>query len=220
MNNNYNCFIDFDGTIVCNKKRLYSFFIDNIDKLYSNALTIDEFWSLKKMGINEIDWINQKYNTSIDKNNWDNIKIQQIESEYYLKYNQLFIYSAEALNKIRQSYNLVLVTRRSNKENFWKEIKSYNIEKNFDNILIIDHNNEGKANIIKRYYKINCNDILIGDTEDDMKAAVDLNITGIFVKSGIRSEWILKKYFSNYNKILCYKDINQIDFYKLKNKRR
>lgn len=85
-----NCFMDFDGTIICNKKRLYKFFIDNIDNKYKEALTEDEFWALKKLGINEIEWINKQYKDNISIKEWNERKKEIIESKDYLNYNKLF----------------------------------------------------------------------------------------------------------------------------------
>ena len=108
--------MDFDGTIICNKKRLYKFFIDNIDNKYKEALTEDEFWALKKLGINEIEWINKQYKDNISIKEWNERKKEIIESKDYLNYNKLFDFSVETLKKLSDKYNLILITRRSNEK--------------------------------------------------------------------------------------------------------
>lgn len=215
METKFNCFMDFDGTIVCNKERLYKFFVDNIDEKYKNALTIEEFWWLKKMGIHEIDWINNTYGESFDKQLWNEIKKKNIESLHYLKFNHLFMYSKEVLQTLNLVYDLILITRRSNRENFFRELETYDIKHLFKDILVLEHGDKHKSELIRSLYDINPNDIMIGDTEDDLKAAKDLNILGILVKSGIRSDWILNKYFKDHNKLLCVEGIHEIDFDKL-----
>lgn len=210
-----NCFIDFDGTIVCNKKRIYQFFTDNIDDKYKKCLDIDEFWNLKKLGINEIDWINEKYNDNLDKNKWTRLKKENIEKEEYLKHNSLFSYSINALTQLKNQYNLILVTRRSNEQNLMQELENLNLICLFEDILVMSHGNRSKASVIRQFYRTNYKDILIGDTEDDISSAVDLNIKPIFVKSGIRSEWILRRYFKHVSNIICIQSINDIDFIKL-----
>lgn len=210
MKNRRRCFIDFDGTIVSNKYRLYQFFIDNINDEFKKVITIDEFWNLKKLGVDEIEWINLKYNSNIDKSYWINEKINKIENMYYLKYNKIFNYSKEALKNLNKYYNLILVTRRSNAANFYEELDSYNIKEIFNDILIVSHGQTTKSDIIKSKYNVNNYDIIIGDTEDDMKAAMELGITGLFVKSGIRSEWIINRYFRNYDRIICVNNISEI----------
>ncbi|WP_066021820.1 MULTISPECIES: HAD hydrolase-like protein [Clostridium] len=204
------CFIDFDGTIVSNKIRLYKFFIDNIDEKYKNVLTIDEFWSLKRMGINEIDWLNKMYDSRLDKKKWNKLKKSKIESLDYLRYNKIFEFSRSSLEKLSKRFELILVTRRSNTENFLYEIKSLKIKDIFYDILILEHGDRNKSSIIQSKYKVNSNDIIIGDTEDDIKAAEELNIKGILVQSGIRSTWILNKYFKEYSKVACIKNLNFI----------
>lgn len=193
LNNRPNCFLDFDGTLVSNQYRLYQFFINNIPKDYKYVLSVDEFWSLKKMGIHEIEWVNYIYHLDLSVEKWNQKKKEKIESLEYLQYDKLFDFTVHALNKLRESYKLILVSRRSKKENLLKEIKWLNLMDFFDNIHILSHGNESKSSIIKNY-KLAGNDILVGDTEDDFMAGISMGIKSYMVLSGIRSEWILKKY--------------------------
>lgn len=192
-----NCFMDFDGTIICNKKRLYQFFIDNICNKYKEALTEDEFWALKKLGINEIEWINKQYKDNISVKEWNERKSEIIESKYYLNYNKLFDFSVETLKKLSYKYNLILITRRSNEKNVLDEIGSFNISSYFNKILVLPHNGGTKSDFIKNNgINILDGDILVGDTEDDIEAALQLGITPFLVTSGIRSNWIVNKLFN------------------------
>lgn len=189
-----NCYMDFDGTIVDNKKRLFKFFTDNMNQKYKNVLTIDEFWNLKRLGVNEVDWMNSIYNANLNKIEWNKCKKDNIESEYYLRYNELFDFSKEALTKIKNYYNIILVTKRSICENFYEELKSYKIEQLFDDILVLGENYRSKADYIKEKYHVSRGDIVVGDTEDDIECAIELDLKCILLNSGIRSRWIIQKY--------------------------
>lgn len=189
-----NCYIDFDGTIVSNKKRLYQFFLDHIPEQFKNCLTEDEFWLLKRMRINEIDWLNNVFKAEIDRNRYDAQKVKEIESEIYLQLDYLIDPSEEALKKIKEQYNVVLVSRRTNADALRKEIDRLGVSKYLKNIIIGPHDNTAKSEYIRRMEHVHDEDILIGDTEDDIVSGKELGITTYFVKSGIRSEWIVKKF--------------------------
>jgi phosphoglycolate phosphatase-like HAD superfamily hydrolase len=193
-----NCFIDFDGTLVSNKKRLYQFFIDFIPDKYKEVISIDDFWTLKTLGISELDWINNTLNINLDKTEFSIQKKERIEDFKYLKLDEVFTFSKEKLIDLKAMFNIILITRRSNSINLIKELEFFNLKKLFDDILILSHNNETKASLIKQKYCLNEGDILIGDTEDDIVSGIELGLKTFLVKSGIRKEWILYKYNLNY----------------------
>lgn len=85
-NNNKKCFIDFDGTIVSNKKRLYQFFIDNLEEAHKNYVDIEEYWNLKRMAVNEVEWINNTFHTKYSVQELGDKKAREIENEYYLRF--------------------------------------------------------------------------------------------------------------------------------------
>ena len=193
LNDRPNCFLDFDGTLVSNQYRLYQFFINNIPKDHKDVLSANEFWNLKRMGIHEIDWVNHIYHLDLSAEKWNKKKKKEIETIEYLRYDKLFDFTIQALNKLGKSHNLILISRRSKKENLLREIKWLGLIDFFDNIHILPHGSEDKGSIISDY-KLSENDMLIGDTEDDFMAGVSLGLRSYMVLSGIRSEWILKKY--------------------------
>lgn len=186
--------MDFDGTIVSNKKRLYQFFLDHAPEQFRNCLTEDEFWLLKRMRINEIDWLNNVFKAEIDRTIYDAQKNKEIESEIYLQLDYLIDPSEEALRKIAEQYNVVLVSRRTHADALRKEIDRLGVAKYLENIIIVPHDNTAKSEYIRRTVQIHDDDILIGDTEDDIVCGKELGILTYFVKSGIRSEWIIKKF--------------------------
>lgn len=190
-------FFDFDGTIVCNKARLYNFFLNNIPLEYKNSLSIKDFWSIKRMGINEIDWINKIYKVNLCVAQWNKIKKREIESNNYLSFNKLFPFSHDTLKVLSKTNRMILVTRRSNKDNLINELKMNNIEKYFSDILVVPHKgNNCKSQSIFDRYNPSKNDIFVGDTEDDIRAGISLGIETYFVNSGIRSSWIIERFFS------------------------
>lgn len=191
-----NMFIDYDGTLVSNKRRLFRFFVENLPETMKSIITEDEFWNLKLLGIHEIDWVNNHFGLGIDKEIWDIRKKNNIEEEYYLNFNEIFHFSIPTLQYLQQDYELYLVTRRSNKRNLFREVQRNNMSKYFKDIIVVPHtNNICKSKYIEDSISVSPNDIFVGDTEDDMKAGLKLGVKTYFVRSGIRSDWILRKYF-------------------------
>ncbi|MDF2881842.1 MAG: family hydrolase [Clostridiaceae bacterium] len=208
-----NCFIDYDGTLTCNKKRLYTFFIQNVPTKYKSVLSEEEFWSIKKLGINEIEWINNKFNDTLNGKCWNELKKQCIENEEYLLYNKLFDYTKCELERLKEDYRLILVSRRSNAKNLISEMEREGIIHFFDDIVIVPHDKYSKAEHIRRNKNIELtnDDIFIGDTEDDIITGIELNIEMYFVKSGIRSNWIISKLgVADYKKLQIINDIREV----------
>lgn len=187
------CFIDFDGTIVNNKKRLFQFFIENIDDRYKAVIDCDEFWTLKRNQINEIEWINKVFNEKFSVSEWNKAKAKKIESDYYLSFEELFDFSIEALKKLSEKYYLILVTRRENKAGLYNELDKFKIKNFFDDIIVLSHNSIKKSDAILEKYEVKQDDIFVGDTEDDIISSNILGCKGYFVLSGIRSQWLVQK---------------------------
>jgi phosphoglycolate phosphatase-like HAD superfamily hydrolase len=193
-----NIYFDFDGTLVSNKRRLYTYFINNIDPQYKNVIPINEYWNLKRLGIHEVYWLNLKYNTNIDITEWDKKKAAEIENIEYLEKEYLFPYTKSVLSHLQEEYNLYLVTRRSNQKNVINEIESFKLDSFFREIIVLAHGDLSKADVIKKSIKgISIDDIFVGDTEDDIFSGLSLGVKTFFVLSGIRGKWMLNKYFSN-----------------------
>ena len=191
------CFIDFDRTIIDNKWRLFQFFCDNIEEKYNKTLNIEEFWNLKKMGIHELEWLNQKYSANLSIEEWNNKKKEKIEDYNYLKHDRIFTYTYQVLEKLKKKYILILVTRRDNLPGFFYELNHLKLTDYFQNILVIPHNGKEKSSLILENYKVDPKDMMVGDTEDDIVAGVKLGIQTFFTLSGIRSSWIIEKYKLN-----------------------
>lgn len=203
-----NMFIDFDGTIVDNKNRLFSFFMDNIPPVYKDVISIEDFWIIKRLGIHEIDWLNLKFNNVVDKIEYDRKKIEHIEDPQYLKLDCLLPDAKINLRLLNKKYNTILVSRRSKSENLKTEIENIGIVSLFDDIIVVPHNGMPKDEYLKQICAFTNNDIFVGDTEDDLFAGRNLGIKTYFVLTGIRERWILEKY--HLNNILVVNSLSEI----------
>jgi phosphoglycolate phosphatase-like HAD superfamily hydrolase len=204
--------LDFDGTLISNKRRLYAFYYENIGQAYKQVLNINEFWSLKKLGIHEIGWLNSKCDSNMDIKEWEEKKFHDIESLHYLKYDQLFPFTRTTLNYLDEKYIIYLVTRRTNEENLYRQLASLELSRYFKEVIVIPHNGEPKANILKGAIKnIGPEDVIVGDTEDDIATGILMGVKTFFVLSGIRGRWVIQKYFSDQvGKIIVIPSINKL----------
>lgn len=208
-NGNKYCFLDFDGTLVDNKHRLYQFFVDHVSEKYKKILTLEEFWALKRLGVHEIEWLNEKYEVGIRKEEWDSTKKEEIENEKYLSHEKLFDFTHAVLKKLSSRYCLVLITRRSNKTGLYKELERFALRSYFADILICSHDGEGKQERIARHYMADVNDVFVGDTEDDILAGLSLGVRTFFVLSGIRCRWVVQKCGAE-SKVSVINDIREL----------
>ena len=186
------CFLDFDGTLISNESRLYEFFRKNMPPNYKHILTQEEFWILKKMGLHEVDWLNDKCRLDINKDKWDKEKKKVIEYDEYLSLDTKFDFTDNVLKKLSERYIIILISRRDRIDGLFDELKQMGLLNYFDDIEVLSHNGESKADRISKKYDFQRKgSILVGDTEDDIEAGVRLSMSTYLVLSGIRGKWIV-----------------------------
>lgn len=187
------CFIDFDGTLVDNKLRMYRFCCDYCCEEFSSVLTMDEYWGLKRFGVDELSVVDGVLGTTHDSNRYAEAKLLHMEDEAYLELDELVEGSEEALNLLGREYKLVLVTRREHPRRLMREVDRLGVRVYFENVIVIPHDNTSKSDAIRQRFEFSKESVIVGDTEDDLAASIELGITGVFVLSGIRSAaWRLR----------------------------
>ncbi len=200
------CFMDFDGTLTDNRERLYHFYTANAPQGSGELLTIEEFWERKRLGIHELE------QEQAARAAYDAEKKRVIETPEYLAKDRVFTYSKDALERIRGKYDLILLTRRSHSDFFYEEWERTGLAEYFTAVHVIPHSYGGKADFIRDNYAVDPErDVIVGDTEDDLKAGRELGLISFLVLSGIRTEWIVQKYFADYaERIRVVADIREV----------
>lgn len=184
-------FVDFDGTIVSNKTRLYQFACDYLTDRLPEILSLDEFWGLKRLGINEHDVAGRFLDLAITKTDYALKKLRHIEDDQYLELDYLIPNARKALLELKDDGRLILVSRRERREGLQRELDRFLLADLFDEILTIKHDGMTKAECIKLKIQSCEKSYVIGDTEDDIEAAETLGIHGAFVLTGIRTRALL-----------------------------
>ena len=185
-------FFDFDGTLLDSSERLYRLFCDLIpDCTFSK----EQYWEMKRNKINHKMILEQffpQYNYEEFEQKWMSL----IEKEEYLNYNSLYKFSKDVLEKLYLDNELYLLTARQSKENLLKELKRFDIDKYFTEVLVTE-NKRTKLDMLNEI-RLSKDDILVGDTGKDIQAAEAAGIKSVAVTDGFMSEEKLKEYCPDY----------------------
>jgi len=186
-------FFDLDGTLIDSSKRSYCAYKKILKGFGKKYLSEKIYLQLKRKKVS-IEAILKKSNAEKDikifEKNWKKI----IETNYFLKYNRLISGVIPLLKELSRSYDLFLITLRKDKSCLIKELRRMKIFPYFKKIIRIKPGEEryiAKLKAIKKFAKKN--DIIIGDSETDIRAGKKLKIFTIAVSNGWRNKNILKK---------------------------
>lgn len=190
-------FLDLDGTILDTSERHYRVYIDILNSKGLVGLPKEKFWHMKRIGIKTRD-ILPTYLSEKTKTNFEEEWLQKIEKKIYLHHDKVFPETEAILFDLKKEFDLVLVTLRNNFENLYWELSKLNLEGYFKSIISGKgpKKNMVKNYLIKNYPVEKC--LIIGDTEEDISAGLELNIPTISVTYGIRSAKFLKQFNPNY----------------------
>ncbi len=198
-------FLDLDGTLLDTSMRHYKLYRDILDKKGLTSLPMKKFWHMKRGGkkIREIipEFLSNEILASFEEE-W----IQKIEGKSYLKYDELFPGIKDILSHLNEEFDLVLVTLRNDAENLHWELSNLGLDGYFKSVI----SGKGpKKNLIKKYLISNYKGevcMIVGDTEEDIKTGIELDMPTISVTCGIRS----KEFLEEFNPDFCISDLSEI----------
>lgn len=187
-------FIDLDGTLINSQDRWYRLHLDLSVKFSYCPLSKKAYISSKiKKGIKEEEIMK---GTNIRLGNifdYTKQRVEIIENIEYLKEDKVKPGVYEFLDRKKDSYYLVLVTKRKNKENCLEQLDWTNLKQYFDQVKIAEgFSKDLIVNEVLAEFQ-NPKGILIGDTEDDLIVARKTNMKCILVCDGVKS----REYLSN-----------------------
>jgi phosphoglycolate phosphatase-like HAD superfamily hydrolase len=202
-------YVDFDGTIVDVMPRYHGILESYIKREKFIEIDFNKYKSLKRKGIKDYDIVKRLCEgNEIDLEDYLKFKRLNLENFKWLKKDIIIGSPEEAYHKLQnQGYRVVLLTQRYIEKNLHKQVKMLNIEKCFDEIIVVKPlpNQNAKIKYLKNI--INIEDIIIGDSRDEMETAEKLNIAGFFVTSGLWNESFagpIAQVFNNYNTVVDY----------------
>ncbi|MBS3115386.1 HAD family hydrolase [Candidatus Woesearchaeota archaeon] len=184
-------YIDLDGTVLDVSDRLYFFyknFMNGNKKLKKNS-----YWNFKKIKISEDAIVRKTCSDEGFIKKYIKQRKKFLEAEKLLKHDKLIKSSIVAIKKFKKNNKLILLTARSMKSNLFKELKRMKILNFFDKVL--SSNAVSKKDMILNDGSFNRKkSVIVGDTEEDIRAGKSLKIKTIAVLTGIRSKKYLKQY--------------------------
>jgi phosphoglycolate phosphatase-like HAD superfamily hydrolase len=190
-------FLDLDGPILDTAGRNHQVYRALVEKLGGmTALSQDEFWSLKREGLSSADLLRREPGTTgVNLAHFQHGWLTEIESPQSLTHDRIHAGAAERIREWRARFPLVLVTLRQNRGLLEEQLKRLRLMDHFEAVLS-DNPNRGKGWELKRELiaESGCSpgDIIVGDTEVDIRAGKLLNIATVGVSSGVRSHAFLQ----------------------------
>ncbi|MEA1987541.1 MAG: phosphoadenylyl-sulfate reductase [Candidatus Marinimicrobia bacterium] len=199
--NDITLFFIMDGTLLNTDMRQYFVYKDIMEDYVENILSREAFWALKKNGFSIGDILDESGNKKIKKEilkEWS----KRIEDDNYLSHDIPFPKTYETLENLSNSYNLVLISERGNRQNAMKQIERLELNKYFSEIILILPGVRPafkKKNKIKNSQYFNQEKSwLIGDSRSDIKAGSLLNMKTVGISSGSIKTFFIKKFKPKY----------------------
>ena len=188
---------DFDGTLLDSRKR-HGIVMNDVLKKHGINIDTSDLVSFKAEGHNNIAWLLLNGIAEDIAKELNSEWISLIESDVYLKFDELYPGTIEVLENLSRENDLYLVTARNNEESALNQIKDLGINQYFSQIFVVESNSETPALKAKYLSEIEA-DIFVGDTESDYKAALIAQCEFKAMSSGFRDEryWKKKNIISN-----------------------
>lgn len=184
-------FLDFDGTLIDPRLRLYSLFCDLAPE---NQLSFDAYWERKRGRINQRDLLEQELHYSPTqvaafKCAW----MEQVEDSARLAMDTPFEGVSDFLAQAAARYRLYLVTARQHPDRVDTQLACLGWREHFSGVLVTGQH-QSKDALIRDSVAYNSSDILVGDTGEDILAGKALGLITVAVSSGVLSAAILEEY--------------------------
>jgi len=192
--------LDLDGPILNGKLRHYSCYSNILREHGFDPMPIEQYWEMKR---NRRD-LHEQLKVSRADGIYDQflqLWLERIEMREYLRLDRL---QPEAVMKLRhwkgQDICVVLATMRSNSQNLYWQLRSFDILNPFNQVIVIDgHDGSRKAEAVQRRVELSpSKTIWIGDTEADIDAARQIGVKIIAVTSGLRAASYLQSLDPDY----------------------
>lgn len=189
-------FLDLDGTLLDTSLRHYKLYRDILDKKElsdsESKLPPEKFWKMKRAGIKTRDILPLSFSEEVIAS-FEEEWLQKIEKKSYMQYDELFPGIKNTLYCLNKEFDLILVTLRNNRENLQWELSKLGLNSYFKFIL----SGKGpKTKLVADYLTGNHNEkcMIVGDTEEDIKTGLELEMLTISVTCGIRSREFLEQF--------------------------
>ena len=194
MSKNMKLFLDLDGTIIDVSERYYRIYTEILGDIGTSTLSKDEYWELKRQQLLEYN-ILLKTCMPIQIDMYLKRRKGLIEDPDFLAVDTLIDGAKGVLEAVAESHDLYLVTLRKDRSALMDQLEALDIKKYF-NEIISGYSSVDPSQTKEAMIRDNCNvdttDLIVGDTEADIRSGKALGIRTCAVTSGIRSTELLE----------------------------
>lgn len=193
-------YIDLDGTVIDIKNRHYTVYQECITDLGGLAIEQNIYWSLKRRNSDIATLLSLSNIKKSDTTSFQKLFSIHIEQQQYLLLDTLFPQSLALLSHLSNHYTLNLITLRQSRQELTRQLETLHIDRYFQKVLSLSNSSaslSGKSSLFDTE-KLTSDDVLIGDTEEDITTGKAVHLKTIGVTWGIRSEEFLKLYYPDF----------------------
>ncbi len=185
-------FLDFDGTIVDCRNRLYGLLTELAP---GHGLSLERYWRLKRSGLTQPELTRKFLGFSESAvNEYSRRWLERIEEEFRLDQDALVPGLGSFLRRQAGLGNLYLVTNRQFRERTVRQVERLGLAGFFQEILVTEQKCSKAALVESAALSVTPEDIFIGDTGEDILAARELGCLAVAVTWGFQNAESLARY--------------------------
>lgn len=186
-------FFDFDGTLSNMSERWWRLHFDVTKECGLPWVMKKKYIAQKRNAISEKEIMRAVSGDEKKIEQYVQKRISYIEKQKYLARDHLVSGAKAILRACQKHGDLVLLTKRHSAQNFFRQIKRYNVGKYFNKMLITD--GLAKEVLLKRLYKNKlAGSYLITDSLEEIQMGKKMEMKTVAIGYGTRSASFFKKH--------------------------
>lgn len=186
-----NIFLDFDGTLIDSRLRQYKLFKELVPEC---QLTFDCYWDVKRQRVSQSKLLSSYFNYDEAEIVATHLKwTERIEEPERLLLDAPFDGVDEMLRMLAKQHQLFLVTARQRADLVVGQIMRYGWHGLFSSLLVTEQRMK-KSELIKSNVIYSVDDVIVGDTGEDIIEGKSLGIRTAAVDYGILNHDVLAAY--------------------------
>ncbi len=196
--------LDFDGTLIDSRRRLYGLFRELVP---SSDLSFEQYWDLKRQGLSQPNLLRDK--CGMDPDQIDRFRLdwmERVEDPDRLALDQPLVGVGDFLERVAGRSRLVLVTGRQHADRARDQIGHLGWAAYFS-LILVTAQRKAKASLVLSHLTPSPDDWMVGDSGEDILAGRELGVKTAGVLTGPLSPDRLH----TYNPDTLLKDVTEIE---------
>ncbi len=187
-----NLLIDLDGTLLDCRSRLHRLFCALAPEA---EMPFDDYWTLKRAPRSNASILHELAGWSDDQTrDFERRWLEEVEREEYLQFDRPLAHAERALGLLCRRGSLMLLTSRQFEDRARRQIERHHLDRYFEDLIVATSGRDKAQAVRARGLELASDDLLVGDTEADIRAARKLGITAVALEGGVRHGEFLRKH--------------------------